>query len=318
MPSARAYLLSFAVRMLRVRRALDGPERIQRSIAADRKKGPAAPSARLRARLSIKEEISDGRTVRTVSPRVGQPLRRVLYLHGGGWARPITDPHWEMIAKLVHLLDCSVIVPMYPLAPEHTARETFAWLLSFYADRAPGSDLTVMGDSSGGNLALSLMMQARARGLPLPARLVLLSPLLDATVSDPTIADLDRIDPIVPARGVQVLARMFAGDLDLLDPLVSPLFGKLDGLPPIAIFTGTHEILNADAHRLRDKAEWSGFPLAWHEYPAMMHVWPLFPIPEARRALDEIAAFITGVHGSAHTPATGTTPPPDHGVATPP
>ncbi|MFX0574542.1 alpha/beta hydrolase [Nocardia nepalensis] len=295
MPSARAHLLSFAVRMLRVRRALDGAERIQRSIAADRKNGPATPSAQLRARLSFREEMFDGFDVYTVGPRTGQPRRQVLYLHGGGWARPITDPHWGMIAKLVDLLDCSVTVPMYPLAPEHTARETFAWLLSRYADQASDKNLILMGDSSGGNLALSLAMQARANGLPRPARLVLLSPLLDATGSDPAIAELDRIDPIVPARGLRVLTRMFAGDVDLHDPMVSPLFGTLAGLPPIAVFTGTREILNADAHRLRRKAAQSGFPLSWHEYPGMLHVWPLFPIPEAQHALAEIAAFVTGV-----------------------
>ncbi|MGW5106494.1 alpha/beta hydrolase fold domain-containing protein [Nocardia sp. NPDC004123] len=297
MSSVRAHLMMCAMRVLCVRRGLDGDERIRRSIAADRRKGPAVPSAALRARLDVREEEFEGHGVYVLGPRSGQPRRRVLYLHGGGWARPITDPHWETIAKLVELLDCSVTVPMYPLAPEHTAREIFAWLISLYADRASGDELALMGDSSGGNLALSLAMQARDRGLPAPARLVLLSPLVDATVSDPVIDELDRIDPIIPARGLRVLTRMFAGDLDLSDPVVSPLFGSLDGLPPIALFSGTREILSADAHRLWSKATALGFPLTWHEYPGMPHVWPLFPIPEARRALDEIAAFVVGAGG---------------------
>ncbi|GAB0108578.1 alpha/beta hydrolase [Nocardia sp. JMUB6875] len=294
MPSVRARLLIAAIRALRVRNAIDGPERIRRTIAADRKKGPATPSALHRAGLIVGEEKVEGHTVYTVDPHSGRSDRRVLYLHGGGWSRPITDPHWELIAKLADLLDCSFIVPLYPLAPEHTARETHAWLLSLYADRAAGTDLTLMGDSSGGNLALSLAMRARDHSLPKPARLVLLSPALDATVTDPAIDELDPLDPVVPARGLRALTRMFAGDVDLRDPLVSPLFGTLDGLPPIALFIGTREILNADARRLRKLAAEQDFPLTWHEYPGMPHVWPLFPIPEAERALADIASFVTG------------------------
>ena len=152
-----------------------------------------------------------------------------------------------------------------------------------------------MGDSAGGNLALSLVVQATANGVPRPAGLVLLSPCLDASLSDPAITALDHTDPIVPAHGAAELARMYAGTLDTHDPVVSPLFADLNGLPPIALFTGTHEILNSDARRFRQRADHSGVPLSWHEYPAMLHVWPLFPIPEARRALDEIAAFVANV-----------------------
>ncbi|MGW4243422.1 alpha/beta hydrolase [Nocardia sp. NPDC004722] len=292
MTSAGAHLLSFAVRMLRVRRALDGEERILRTIATDRAKGPALPSKRIREGLSVREETIDGFRVFTLTPRDIRPTRRVLYLHGGGWVRPIMDPHWEMIAELAGLLGCSVTVPMYPLAPEHSAPDTFRWLLSLYAGLAPDGDLTVMGDSAGGHLTLSLAMQARDRGLPQPGALVLLSPLLDATLSDPAIAALDRMDPIVPARGVPILTRMFAGAVDLRDPMISPLFGTLTGLPPIALFVGTREIVNADAHRLRRLAAESDFPLSWHEYSGMLHVWPLFPIREGLRARREIAEFV--------------------------
>lgn len=294
MPSIRACLLIHAMRLLRVRRALDGPERIRRTIAADRRKGPAPLPPQLRERLCVGEEVYDGRKGHTLAPRAGQPTRQLLYLHGGGWARPIADPHWELIAKLVDLLDCSITVPMYPLSPERTARDTHAWLLSLYADRASAPDLTLMGDSSGGNLALSLAMRARDHGLPKPSRLVLLSPALDATVTDPAIDALDRLDPIVPARGLRTLTRMFAGGIDLRDPLVSPLFGTLDGLPPIALFTGTREILNADAHRLRTKAAADGCPLNWHEYPACRTSGPCSRSPKPS-ALGEIAAFVTGV-----------------------
>ncbi|MBP2327808.1 acetyl esterase/lipase [Kibdelosporangium banguiense] len=296
MPSVRAHLLSVLVRMGRVRNTFDGAERIGRSVASDRTKGPATPSAKFMARFSVRETEFAGRRVHVVGPRSGHVRRRVLYLHGGGWVLSISDPHWGMVGKLAERLDCSVTVPMFPLAPEHHAREMFAMLLPLYAKlvaEASVGGLTVMGDSTGGNLALSLVMQARAQGLPQPDRLVLISPCLDVGFTDPATDALDRKDPISPARGARELGRMYAGDYDLSDPVVSPLFGSLDGLAPIAIFTGTRDILNADAHRLKQLAAESGIPLIWHEYPGMLHVWPLFPLPEASRALDQITTFIT-------------------------
>ncbi|MFI7667230.1 alpha/beta hydrolase fold domain-containing protein [Nocardia sp. NPDC049526] len=100
------------------------------------------------------------------------------------------------------------------MAPEHTAREVFDWLVPLYEDLAdcvPDGDLTVMGDSTGGNPALSLVVRATADGVPRPTGLVLLSPCLDASLSDPATTALDHIDPIVPAHGVAELARMYAG-----------------------------------------------------------------------------------------------------------
>ncbi|MFI9508200.1 alpha/beta hydrolase fold domain-containing protein [Nocardia sp. NPDC052566] len=297
MPSIRAHLLSIMVKGMRVRRTWDGAERIERAVAADRKKGPTRPPRALVARMSVREAEFDGRRVYIVGPRTGDGHRQVLYLHGGGWSISITDPHWQLIAKLVQRLGCTVTVPMYPLAPEHTAEGVFAYLLPLYADlvnRWGAGALTVMGDSSGGNVALSLVLQARARGLPQPGRIVLLSPFLDATLTDPRIAELDRTDSIITARGLRAFADRYAGGLDPGDPIVSPLFGNLDGLAPVAVFTSTSEILNADAHLLRQAASRAGFPLTWHEYPGMLHVWPLFPIPEADRAIDQMVEFITG------------------------
>jgi acetyl esterase/lipase len=291
MTSVRARLLSAAVRALRVKRVFD-PDHLLGSIAADRDKGPAEPNARFLARFAVRERESGDRRVVVVGPRDRPATRQVLYLHGGGWVLSITEPHWGLVGNLVDRLGCEITVPLYPLAPEHTARDVFAMLLPLYAETvAAADDLTLMGDSSGGNLALSLAMQARDRGLPPPARLVLISPGLDVTFADPAMPALDRVDPILSHRGVPALGRLYAGDLDVRDPVVSPLLGDLGGLAPLAVFTGTRDLLNADAHRLRDK-----MPLCWHEYPGMLHVWPLFPIPEARAAIEQIADFVEAPH----------------------
>jgi epsilon-lactone hydrolase len=295
MPSVQARLMSAAVKALRVKRVFDGVDQVHRSIAADRRKGPAEPPAKLRARFSVRERDVAGCRVYLVSPKDRATKRHVLYLHGGGWVLSIMPPHWSLVGQLVEQLDCSVLVPLYPLAPEHSAQDVFAMLLPFYMQTAAdvgAHNLTVMGDCTGGNVALSLAMQARDRKLPQPAQLVLISPALDATFSNPAIPALDRADPILSHRGAPEVARLYAGGLEVRDPLISPLLGSLDGLAPLAVFTGTRDILNADAHQLKDKATEARIPLAWFEYPDMLHVWPLFPIPEARQAIRQIVAFI--------------------------
>ena len=87
-------------------------------------------------------------------------------------------------------------------------------------------------------------------------------------------------------------ARWYAGDLSPADPKISPLFGNMAGLPPMAVFTGTHDLLNPDAHRLKARAAQQGVPVELYEYPGMFHVWLLAPIPEARRAREQIKFLI--------------------------
>ena len=142
--------------------------------------------------------------------------------------------------------------------------------------------------------SLSLAMQVRDAGWMAPARIVLISPSLDLSGKEPIPDALDRADPILPAAGLPEIARLYAGARDPGDPVISPLYGSLDGLPPIALFTGTHDILWRDCVRLRDRAAREGRPLAWFEAPGMLHVWPIFPIPEARTAIDQMVQFVAG------------------------
>src|SRR5690349_5022854 len=131
MPSFPARLMSAAVRTMRVKRVFDGADQVHRSIAADRGKGPAEPSAKLRARFSVREREVAGRRVYLVGPKDHATTRHVLYLHGGGWVLSIMPPHWTLVGQLVEQLDCTVIVPLYPLAPEHNAQDVLAMLLPF-------------------------------------------------------------------------------------------------------------------------------------------------------------------------------------------
>ncbi|MFC4589931.1 alpha/beta hydrolase [Sphaerisporangium corydalis] len=250
----------------------------------------------MRSFFDVQEKTSSDRQVLTIRPRgVSAGHRHILYLHGGGFVMSITELHWDLIGKLSKRLDATVVVPLYPLAPEKTAPDVFEFLLPLYADlihEAGPKNVVLIGDSAGGNLALSLAMQARDVNLQQPAGSVLLSPGLDFSFSDAKQPALDRTDPILDLEGARRLGLLYAGDLDVRDPMVSPLYGSLRGLAPLAVFTGTRDLVNPDAHRLQDKAKEESIPLQLFEYSGMVHVWMLFPMPEANLALDQIVGCV--------------------------
>lgn len=299
MPSLAARLVNLALPLTGIRRFFAQADRLPGRIAALRRNPSPRPKARWQRDFTIVEDTMRGYPVVTITPR--QPgaadAPHLLYLHGGAYVMDIAAIHWDAVLRLCAMLGASATVPVYPLAPEHQAPEVLGAMHGLYrelVERHGAARLTVMGDSAGGGMTLALAQMVRAEGGALPARLVLWSPLLDAGAGDPLQRDVEPHDRMLAIAGLRATSRMYAGDLPLDDPRVSPLFGPLDGLPPMAVFAGTHDILIADARRIRAKLEALGVAHQYHEYPGMFHVWMLLPLPEGRRALEQTAAFITG------------------------
>lgn len=302
MPSLSARLLATAIRLSGVRRALAsasvGPEDVIGSRSAT-----ARPTRTMRRRLKVGWDTMEGCEVYRVAPRNRKPAGHVLYLHGGAYVHDIAAPHWWFIARMAESTGLAFTVPLYPLAPVHTCADASRAVTAVYRrllDEHPGSQVAVMGDSAGGGLSLSLAMQLRDAGLPPPSCLVLLSPWLDVTMSDPSQASIERSDVMLMRPGLETAGRWYAGTWSTRDVRVSPLFGDLAGLPPVLVFCGSHDILVADSRRLAERVvhERPGqdarghLDLAYHEEPGLMHVYALLPLPEGRRAQATIATFL--------------------------
>jgi acetyl esterase/lipase len=126
----------------------------------------------------------------------------------------------------------------------------------------------------------------------MPEKLVLLSPWLDATANEPIQLELEKNDPLIAVSGLRSFGQQYAGELGLDDPGVSPLFGTHQKLPPIQMFAGTADVLLPDARRFQDKLTEVGGTLEYHEYEDMFHVWMLIAIPEGKRVMKQISAFM--------------------------
>ena len=298
MASIRARLVDLALPLLGIKRFFAEPDRLDERIAKLRARRPVRPRAKWHKRFDIREFASRGFPVVTIEPRGGaRPgAPHLFYLHGGGYVMDIAAVHWDTVADLCERLGASATVPVYPLAPENKAPEVLAAMHSLYLELAARhgvQNITVMGDSAGGGMSLALAQMLKADGGPMPGSLVLYSPWLDATATAEGQRAIERRDRMLAVSGLEACGAMYSGDLARDDPRVSPLFGDLEGLPPIAIFSGTSDILIVDGRRLAKRLDEPGMPEhVYYEYKDMFHVWMLLPVPEAKQARSQTVDFI--------------------------
>src|SRR5437879_6768790 len=221
----------------------------------------------------------------------------LLYLHGGGYFGCSAETHRPITAYYA-LHGFHVFAPDYRLAPENRFPAAVEDAVAFYrallsAGYSP-QNIVVAGESAGGGLSLSLMLALRAAGVPLPAAAALFSPWTDlAATGDSIRTNTDRC-AMFEGAGVAYSARYYLGDTDPRNPLASPLYADLAGLPPLLIHVGADEVLLDDSTRLAERARAAGVSVVVKIWPVVPHAWQLAPhlIPEARQSLRESAAFL--------------------------
>lgn len=242
---------------------------------------------------AVSEESVNGNKVYRLT-KSEKPDYCILYLHGGAY---INDPlvyHWRLCDKLVQELNAEVVFPIYPLAPHYTWDETFDMLTDVYTDIADNADVpvTIMGDSAGGGLSVAFCEYLDEIGKAQPDNMILLSPWLDISMSNPAMAELEAVDPMLSVDGLAEIGKLWAGDLPLDDYRVSPIFGDVSALKNVTLFVGTREILYPDVTEFYERLQAQGIPSKLYVGENMNHDYPLFPIPEAGIAFEQICNTI--------------------------
>ena len=221
-----------------------------------------ASSFIIREKCVYKEISANGVRAEWLSPPEEVEARVILYLHGGGYVMGSPRTHRSLIWRIANQAKASAMTIDYRLAPEHPfpaalddALASYNWLIE--QNRNP-STITVMGDSAGGGLALTLLLKLHDSGITLPGCAVVLSPWTDLTCSSPSVQGMADKDPILNREKLGIGARCYAGGADLKSPFLSPLFGNFDKLPPLLIQVGTDEMLLDDSRRFAKKAKEAG------------------------------------------------------------
>ncbi|NDV01133.1 alpha/beta hydrolase [Pseudoroseicyclus tamaricis] len=229
--------------------------------------------------------------------RGGDAAGLLLFLHGGGYTSGGPVTHRKLAAHLSARTGLPVLLPDYRLAPEApfpaALEDALAVTRALLQDGQEPETLALGGDSAGGGLAAALMLKLKDEGLPQPACAVLLSPWTDILARGGSYEANVPHDPSMDAARLREAGRLYTGEADPLDPLISPLEGELSGLPPLLIHVGGAELMLDDSLAFAERARDAGAEVELTVWDGMWHVHHhALTVPEAQEAVAEAAAFI--------------------------
>ncbi len=250
-------------------------------------------------RVSVETTEISGLYAEWLRPKDAAAGKVLLYLHGGAYVVGNCGTHRQMVSHIARAAGINALLPEYRLAPEHKFPAAIDDAVNVYrallADGYGAGDILIAGDSAGGGLTVATLLALRHAGDPMPAAAVLLSPFLDVTASGESARTRADQDPWFDAKDIPVVARNYCEEgADLRNPLVSPVFANVAGLPPTCIQVGDDEILLSDSTRFAEKMKEAGNEIEIEVWPEMWHVFQIFigKMPEARRGIRKIGAYI--------------------------
>ena len=217
-----------------------------------------------------------------------------LDIHGGGFVIGRGDACRVLAKKSAAMVRMRTWSVDYRMPPDHPYPAALDDCIAVYRallEVQSPDRIVVGGGSAGGNLAAALMLRARDEGLPLPAALVLLTPEADLTESGDSFHTMLGIDPVLQTNLAESIA-LYAGNHDLTDPYLSPLFGDFTPpFPPTFIQAGTRDLFLSNAVRLHRRLRNAGVVADLHVFEAMPH-GGFFGAPEDDDMAAEVRRFI--------------------------
>lgn len=244
---------------------------------------------------AVEDELGDVKAFRVAAPDAPRG-NVVLHFHGGGYLIGSAKGSLEYASRLAATVGGACYTVDYRLAPEHPYPAAIDDAITAYrallARGIPASSILVSGESAGGGLAVALVLALRTAGDPLPAGILAVAPFTDLTVSGPSIRAFNGDDPAANRDLLTFMGASYFQGHEPTDPLVSPLFGDLSGLPPLFVTAAQGEVLLSDATRLAERAEKAGVEVTLRVVEDSVHVYTIFPfLPETQSTMAEVTAW---------------------------
>jgi len=300
MPSLPAVMLHglLKAKMEKINRTILAAGSLEEQVAAYRRELAIEVGKLVLGDYKAREEELGGRPATWILHDAFPDDRATVFLHGGGYVGGSVTYSRNQAYDIAKAAGQKVVSVDYRLAPEYPFPAAVEDILAVWRElleRGYQPDrLTLAGYSAGGGLALAGALAIREQGLPLPGALVGLSPWCDLTLNQITVKANNGKDIMISAEFLEMAARLYAGSQDRTNPLMSPLFGDLAGLPPILLQVAAEEILLGEVIAFADKANKSGVAVSLDIYDGMWHVWQSMDelVPEARNAMERVGTFI--------------------------
>ena len=234
-----------------------------------------------RFKKSQYREFSIGDTTITEVKARQDSHQLLIFIHGGAFIAGPAKHHWESVRKIHKQSTFNIWLIDYPKAPEYKISNisdnidmVYKAALSAYGEK----HIILIGDSVGGSLATSLVQRCIQKSFAIPQKLILISPVMDATFSHPDIAEVEKVDPMISQAGIRSAKEMCAENGNLIDPRLSPIYGKFDHFPKTIVYLAEHDITFPDQLRLIEKLKAKQIDTAVIIGKGMPHIWPLLPV----------------------------------------
>jgi epsilon-lactone hydrolase len=291
-----------------LRRWIKPTSQRDQSIAEMRARTAGVPfPAKLSAGWRIREVQSVALKGEWIEPTAADQAARtrlILYFHGGAYVAMSARTHRAITSRLATWSDASLFAVDYRLAPEFpfpaALEDALAAWRALIAMGARPSQMLLAGDSAGGGLALALLLALRQANEAIPVAAVLFSPWTDLAATGESIVANSAVYALIAGAWVAPMARHYLADTPATNPLASPVYADLTGLPALFIQVGDSEVLLDDSRRLVENARKAGVETTLRIWSGVPHGWQIFAsfLPEARDALREASDFIASRLGS--------------------
>lgn len=248
--------------------------------------------------VTYKEETVGGVPGIWAFPAGADKSRVLLYTHGGGFAVGSASSHRKLAAHVAKALGVTAFVLDYRRAPEHPhpaqIEDGVAVFDALLGLGIKAEDITTIGDSAGGNLAVAIPLALREQGKPLPGRVIAFSPWLDMENAGETLVTNDVTDALITRELLEgMIAGVLGGLTDPDSPLANPLYADFTGFPRLYVNAGGAEALLDNATRLVARAQAADVDVTLSVAPGQQHVFPFLAgrAPEADREIAKIAQW---------------------------
>lgn len=215
MESIQSKLLKAILRIVKLKKMWEvtGDE-LRKNIEKKQLSESHEPPKKVQRNFNISKKDINSYYCYIIKPLNNVGKKHILYLHGGGFVYEIMSLHWEFIGKLVDTLQCTITVPIYPLAPKNQYKEVFDMIVPIYQQIISDvkfEDVVIMGDSTGGGLGLSLAQLLKEINLPQLGNIILITPTLDVSFSNPEIHEVERLDPVSAVPALSDIVKLYSG-----------------------------------------------------------------------------------------------------------
>ncbi len=220
----------------------------------------------------------------------------LIFIHGGAFISGPAQHHWDVIRTITEATDFKIWMCDYPKAPENNIVKISKNIDAIYnkaLEQYAPNHIRLIGDSVGGTLIASLTQRLIAKSIAIPQQIILVSPVMDASLTNPEIEKLDAVDPMLSRKGVLSAKKMCAGNMDLKNEIISPLYGSFEHFPATMLYLAEKDIFYPDQKLAVEKMKSANVNLNITVGENMPHVWPFLPVmKESKIALGEIIEML--------------------------